>query len=61
LIDVIINKKNKEDFDEYSVLSSLESELGNLEKKEIYGSVFYHTKKIKLNKTQTNDINNLID
>ena len=61
LIDVIINKKNKEDFDENSVLSSLESELGNLEKKEIDGSVFYHTKKIKLNKTQTNDINALID
>jgi hypothetical protein len=35
LIDVIINKKNKEDFDENSVLSSLESELGNLEKNEI--------------------------
>ena len=61
LIDVIINKKNKEDFDEYSVLSSLESELWNLEKNEIEESVFYHTKKIKLNKTQTNDINNLID
>lgn len=61
LIDVIINKKNKEDFDENSVLSSLESELGNLEKNEIDGSVFYHTKKIKLNKTQTNDINALID
>ena len=61
LIDVIINKKNKEDFDENSVLSSLESELGNLEKNEIDRSVFYHTKKIKLNKTQTNDINNLID
>lgn len=61
LIDVIINKKNKEDFDENSVLSSLESELGNLEKKEIDGSVFYYTKKIKLNKTQTNDINALID
>ncbi len=61
LIDVIVNKKNKEDFDENSVLSALESELGNLEKKEIDGSVFYHTKKIKLNKTQTNDINTLID
>lgn len=61
LIDVIINKKNKEDFDENSVLSSLESELGNLEKNEIDWSVFYHTKKIKLNKTQTNDINILID
>lgn len=61
LIDVIINKKNKEDFDENSVLSSLESELWNLEKNEIDGSVFYHTKKIKLNKTQTNDINTLID
>ena len=61
LIDVIINKKNKEDFDESSVLSSLESELGDLEKNEIDGSIFYHTKKIKLNKTQTNDINNLID
>jgi len=61
LIDVIINKKNKEDFDENSVLSSLESELGNLEKNEIDWSVFYYTKKIKLNKTQTNDINNLID
>jgi hypothetical protein len=32
---VIINKKNQEDFDENSVLSALESELGNLEKKEI--------------------------
>ena len=61
LIDVIINKKNKEDFDENSVLSALESELGNLEKKEIDGLVFYHTKKIKLNKTQTTDINTLID
>ena len=61
LIDVIVNKKNKEDFDENSVLSALESELGNLEKKEIDGSVFYYTKKIKLNKTQTNDINTLID
>ena len=61
LIDVIINKKNKEDFDENSVLSSLESELGNLEKNEIDESVFYYTKKIKLNKTQTNDINTLID
>lgn len=61
LIDVIINKKNQEDFDENSVLSSLESELWDLEKDEIDGSVFYHTKKIKLNKTQTNDINTLID
>ncbi len=61
VIDVIINKKNKNDFDEHSVLSSLEAELWDLEKSEIDWFVFYATKKIKLNKTQTNDINALID
>jgi excinuclease ABC subunit C len=61
LIDVIVNKKNLEDFDENSVLSSLESELWNLTKQEFHWIDFYYTEKIKLNKTQISDINVLID
>lgn len=61
LIDVIVNKKNLEDFDENSVLSSLESELWNLTKQEFHWIDFYYTEKIKLNKTQISDINTLID
>lgn len=65
LIDVIINKQNKSDLDENSVISSLESSLGDLivsktnSKKSI--NHFAISPKIKITKKQTQEVIELID
>ena len=61
LIDVIIHKQNKEDWDENSILSTLGSELGNLDKLEVDNAFIAKNPKIKLNKTQTKEVVALMD
>ncbi len=61
IIDVIINKQNKNDGDENSVLSVLGSELWNLEKIDSDNHIVLKNPKVKLNKTQTKEILSLMD
>jgi len=61
LIDVIIHKQNQEDWDENSILSTLGSELGNLEKIDSESSLIVKNPKIKLNKTQIKEVVSLMD
>jgi len=56
IIDVIINKQNKDDLDENSLKSLLELEFGNLKQNNIYDKIIFTSSSIKLNKTQTKDI-----
>lgn len=61
LIDVIINKQNKDDLDENSITSSLESELWNLIKIKHNKDNFIVSPKIKINKTQSKEVVELIN
>ncbi len=65
LIDVIINKQNKNDLDENSIISSLESSLGDLlvTKTDSPKSLnhFAISPKIKITKKQTQEVVELID
>jgi len=61
LIDVIINKQNKSDLDENSIISSLESELGNLNVTKTWESCLAMNPKIKITKKQTKEVTELID
>ena len=61
LIDVIINKQDKGDWDENSILSELGSELGKMDKIDLNHSLIIKNPKIKLNKTQTKEVVTLMD
>jgi len=61
IIDVVINKQNKEDVDISSLKSILEIELGELKEENIWDKILFFNKTVKLNKKNQNEIISLVN
>lgn len=59
IIDVVVNKQNKDDLDENSLKSLLELEFWILKQNKVQDKIIFTSLPIKLSKTQTSEIINL--